>query len=176
MNKNDSPPSSNCSRRYTVGSARTDAADIAKKSSCKAVMATGYNNQLRGGENSCLKCKIMAMLLQWAHARRSNLSYSNRDKRLKSSRCTPLGSDRCLIVIGRHRRLATRKCYSFNQLKVRDSDRQLLQPMSEDHAARTLPAMADKALSVCVMMNWTELKLKLTTISSCMKLKYALSF
>lgn len=25
--------------------------------------------------------------------------------------------------------------------------------MSEDHAARTLPAMADKALSVCVMMN-----------------------
>lgn len=25
--------------------------------------------------------------------------------------------------------------------------------MSEDHAARTLPAMADKALSVCSMMN-----------------------
>lgn len=106
-----------------------------------------------GGENSGLKCKIMAMWLRWAHARRSNLSYSNRDKRLKSSRWTPLGSDRCLTVIGRHRRLATRKCRWFNQSKVRDSDRQLLQPMGEDHAARTLPAMADKALSVCVRVN-----------------------
>lgn len=40
MRRGGSPPSSNCSRKYTDDSARTDAADTANRSRHTAVMAT----------------------------------------------------------------------------------------------------------------------------------------
>lgn len=146
---NDSPPSSNCSRKYTVGSARTDVTVMAKKSSGKAVMATSCSNRLCRKKIKCLNkknnCNMTTVVLMLAGP-----VYHTVTERRGWRATAVLGSDRCLNVIGRQLRLSTRKRCPVDQSKVKDSEELLLQPMGGDHAFGSCPPTdADKVLSGC---------------------------
>lgn len=101
-----SPSSSNCSRRYTEESARTDAADTARRSSDRAVMSTTppgqWSSETRDKiQGLCDLPEVAGAAAVGAVSRYSEVTVAKK----RGAAASPLLSprNRCLNVIGQRR-------------------------------------------------------------------------
>lgn len=109
-----SPASSNCSRKYTEDSARTDAADTASSSSDRAVMVTSWSTLPNPKRTNCDDKLLLVMSVHRAGAavcQSSPLTQVTVEKRCRFSPSLLSARNRCLNLIGRRPRLWMRKRY-----------------------------------------------------------------